>query len=76
MIQEHKLFPTLILEIPDFLNKNECKKIEKSLNLKKNKSFLKAHPALPEKALSSHTNEGFYNLINLPPQKNIRNLGI
>ena len=53
MLQEHRIFPTLISEIPEFLNKNECEKIEESLKSKKH--FLKEHKALSKNALSSHT---------------------
>ena len=58
----HKIFPTSILEIENFINKQECKDILKKI--KKNKKYLKKHLSLIGDASTTYLEQNFLSKLN------------
>ena len=58
----HKIFPTSILAIENFLNEQECKNILKKI--KQNKKFLKKHSSLIGDASTTYLEQNFLSKLN------------
>ena len=62
-IIKHNLFPSLVVEIPNFIDEKEITNILKTI--KKNNFLLKKHKAFINNAMSSHSEDNFFKKLDV-----------